>query len=206
MRCPRRRHQHLEPPPSRLDPFGETGIQRVQFPSQRRAAPGLPTTQADHLCVGAVQVDHVAVAGLGVQKVNVLGNDAGYHAVALQRGHRPVPGVGQGLVHVPPADVIARPIPLPEHRVRGELANRHRIARRRIGTAIVRDAGVGGKSGARQHRHAAAGQQSDQLGGFRTHGRHLSESTDTQAPRRAVQDRRSTPCHGTRTSFMVLLS
>ena len=59
--------------------------------------------------------------------------DAVDHPVLLECGHRAMPGVGLGVVHVAPADVVARPVPLPEHRVRGELANRHRIARRRIG-------------------------------------------------------------------------
>src|SRR6202012_2303502 len=96
-------------PTDSFDAFDEPRVECIEFFAQRRTAHRLAAVQADHLRVDAVQVDDVVAAGLGVQQVNVLGDDAGYHTLALQRGQRPVPRVGQSFIHVPPANVITRP-------------------------------------------------------------------------------------------------
>ncbi len=57
-------------------------------------------------------------------------------------GERPVAVIGRGGVHMPPTEVVACPIPLPEYRVGLELADRHWVAGRRIGSAIVGDSGI----------------------------------------------------------------
>ncbi|BBY09279.1 hypothetical protein MMARJ_00190 [Mycobacterium marseillense] len=77
-----------------------------------------------------MQVDDVAAAGLGVQQVDVLGDDAGDHGRVLERGQRAMARVGQGVVHVPPTDVVAGPVPLPKRRITGELLDGHGIAGR----------------------------------------------------------------------------
>ncbi len=81
-------------------------------------------------------------------------------------GQRAVTGVGQRGVHVAPADVVARPVPLPEHGVGGELPDGHRVARRRVRPAVVGDAGVGRQPGSGEHGDALTCEHIDQFGGF----------------------------------------
>ncbi len=127
---------------------------------------GVATVQADHLGIGAVQIHDVAAAGLGMEQVDVLGDHTGNHAGVFERGQRAVARIGQRGVHMAPAEVVARPVPLPKHRVGGELADCHRVARRRVRPAVVGNPGVGGHPRAGQHRHPAALQRGDEFGGF----------------------------------------
>ena len=150
----------------RLRAFDEAGVGRFEQLCQRRAGHGVAAVQADHLGVGAVQVDDGAAAGLGVQQVDVLGDHAGHHAGVLERRQRTMTGIRQRLIHVPPADVVAGPVALPKHRVGGELPDRHRIARRRVGSAVVGDTRIGGHPRAGEHGHPASLQQGDEFGGF----------------------------------------
>ena len=150
----------------RLGAFDETGVGGFEQFGQRGAGHGVAAVQADHLGVGAVQVDDVAAAGLGVQQIDVLGDDARHHTGALERRQCTVTGIRQRVVHVPPAHVITRPVALPEHRVGGELPDGHRIARRRVRSAVVGNPRIGGHPRAGEHRHPASLQQGDEFGGF----------------------------------------
>ena len=98
----------------RFRAFEEARVGRFQQIGECGTRHGVPAVQADHLGIRAVQIDHRAAARLGVQQVDVLGDQPGHHAGVFECRQRTVTGVGQRLVHVPPADVIARPVPLPE--------------------------------------------------------------------------------------------
>lgn len=143
--------------------FGEPGIEPLQLDGQRGAGHGVPAAQADDLRVGAVQIHHRLGAGLGVQQVDVLGDDARHQPGPFQGGHGAVAGVGPAGSHVPPPDVIAGPVPLPECRTGQKLLDGHRIARRRVRPAIVRNARIGGDAGAGQHGEPPVGQKIDQF-------------------------------------------
>lgn len=173
-------------PADRLGALDEPRVERFQPLGQRGAARGVTAAQADHPRVAAVQVDDVSAARLGMQQVDVLGDHAGDHRCILERGQRPVAGVGQRVVHVPPADVVARPVPLPERRIAGELADRHRIAGRRLGPAVVRNARVGGDARTGQHRDPPTGQHRHQFRGFRAGDRHVVQGTSQPRQSAAV--------------------
>ena len=111
-----------------------------------------------------MQVDHPATAGLGVQQVHVLGDDRAHGTRPFEPGQGAVAGVGQGGVHVPPAEVVARPVVAAELGVTDELLVRHRIARRRIRTPVVGDPGVRRHAGAGDHTQAPATEYVDQSG------------------------------------------
>ena len=147
----------------RLRALDKPGVGRFEQVGERGARHRVAAVQADHLRVGAVQVDHRAAAGLGVQQVDVLGDHAGHHACVLQFGQRAVTGVGQRAIHVPPADVIARPVPLPKRLVGGELADGHRVARRRVRPAVIGDARVRGHPRAGEHRNTPPVQHGDEF-------------------------------------------
>ena len=120
------------------------------------------TGQAANLRVRAVQIDDAATARLGVQEVDILGDHAGDAPGALERGQGAMTDVGAGSVHMPPAHVVACPVAAPEHRVSDELLDRHRVTRRRIRSAVVRNAGVGGDAGAGEHGDPSAVHQGPQ--------------------------------------------
>jgi hypothetical protein len=117
-------------PADRFGALDETGVERFQLFGQCGTAHGVPAVEADHLRIGAMQIDDVSTARLGVQQVDVLGDHTGDHRGVLECGQRPMTGVGQRVIHVPPADMVTCPVPLPECRITGELADGHGVARR----------------------------------------------------------------------------
>ncbi len=82
-----------------------------------------------------MQLDHVPRARRLVQPVDVLGDDPGKRARALELGDRAVAVVRRRPRHPPPADLRARPVALTRRRRAGELVDRHRQPARRLPSA-----------------------------------------------------------------------
>ena len=122
-----------------------------------------------------MQLDDVLRAGRLVQPVDVLGDDSVQQAAPLQLGHGVVALVRGGPGDVPPAQVAARPVPLPGRGGAGE-----RLVCHRLGPpgqpgrpAVVRDAGLGGQARPAQHDDPA---RPDQVRNFSNGiGRTLTE-------------------------------
>ena len=137
------------------------GVQGVEPVGQLGARDHDAAGQAAHPVVAAVQVDDVPRARRLVQQVDVLRDQPGDHAAVLQRGQRAVARVRHRPVHVPPPDVVARPVVATEPLVRRELLERHRGARRGVRAAVVGDAGVRRDPRPRERREAVAGEDLD---------------------------------------------
>jgi hypothetical protein len=106
-----------------------------------------------------VHLDDVARAGLEVQPVDVLRDDAGDDARELEVGEGAVARVGPGRGEVPPAEVAAGPVALSRARIGEEGLERHRRAHGGALPAVVGDARVGAHARAGEHGDAATGEQ-----------------------------------------------
>ena len=141
----------------RADGVDEAGVERGEAPLQLLAVAEPPAPQADDVRDAPVQVDHRAAACGPMQPVDVLRDRPDERADAFEIGQGVVAGVGPGPSHPRPADVAARPVPLPRLGGAQELAVLHRRdATGAVRAAVVRDAGVGGDAGAGEGDERAA--------------------------------------------------
>src|ERR1700733_6672481 len=137
---------------------------RVRAPQplvKRRSRGAPPARQAHHPVQAAVQLGHGTAAGRLVQPVHVLGDDPAQQPVPLELGHRQVPGVRRRPGDVPPAQMAARPVPLPRRRAPGERLVGHRLPapRQPAGPPVVRNAGLRRQPRAAQDNHVAAAEK-----------------------------------------------
>jgi hypothetical protein len=147
--------------PVRVDRRVQAGPRRVRRPQplvkgQPRRPP--PARQAHHPVQAAVQLRHRARARRLVQPVHVLRDDPAHQPVPLERGDRAMPGIRCGPGDVPPAEVAARPVPLPRRRGPGELLVRHRLPAPRppARSPVIRYAGLRRQPRAAQNGDVAA--------------------------------------------------
>ena len=93
-----------------------------------------------------VQRNDVVGAGLGVQPVNVLRDDAADQARAFQLDEREMRAVGLRLAHVAHAHECAGPVAVHLSRRMRELLERHRAAlgQAAVFAAVIRNPRIGG--------------------------------------------------------------
>jgi hypothetical protein len=106
-----------------------------------------------------VQLDHVACAGGLMQAVDVLRDDTAEVATGLEGRHRSVAVVRQRPGDRAPAEVAARPVPLPAGLARDEVAVCHRRVRPEAAglAAVVRDPRLGGDARTGEYDDIAGG-------------------------------------------------
>ena len=144
---------------------GEAGVEPVQVLVQRPAALPESAVEAGDHPVGAVQVHDPAAAGLEVQQVHILGDHPGHEAASFPVRQEQVRGVGPRGLHVPPPQVVARPVVAPEPGVAHELLERHRGAAGGVGAPVVGDSRGGGDPGAGEDGGPTAAQEAGERGG-----------------------------------------
>ena len=158
--CRRRPRRHRGPPRSvapAADAGDESGLCRFEQVGERWGSDHVSAGQAADLCRNVPWRSMTRrLPALG-GAVDILGDDAVDPAVAFQRGERAVAGVGQGGVHMSPADVVARPVVPAELWRTQEHLDRHRRAGRGVRAAVIGDTGI--------CRHARAGQYQRSLAG-----------------------------------------
>src|ERR1700678_1499030 len=95
----------------------------------------------------AVQFRHGAGARGLVQPVDVLGDDSGDQAALLQLRDGDVSLVGGGVGDGAPAEMTARPVPLPRFLAAGESLVGHRLPAPLLSarSPVIRYAGFGGQ-------------------------------------------------------------